>query len=394
MTRWLAWFLALALVLVATAPSAKGKGKDKDKDDTRPKIHVVYPGQRLASIAKRYRVDLDVLLKANGIRRTTKIKPKQKLVIPGPADKDGSVALRWRYAGFLEGKFPLKKSKDSKKSEDSASDEPPPSKKERGPPPDESPKVHVVQAGQRLGSIAKRYLVGVDAVCYANGIERRDPIQPGQTLLIPARADSDGYYARQARLRGFLAGYEKHETKKRKKEKKAKGKKHARSWEKYEKKPWKRGYVHLVGYEESWKGYVIGPKGRVLSGARKQISRVLNSTGKRPRISSRLISLIAKVSDKFGGRQLRIVSGYRTHSHSSTSRHKSGRAVDFAVAGVPNTVLRDYVRTFGNVGVGYYPNSSFIHLDVRSAKTYWIDYSGPGEAPVYQDPKKTAGPDK
>jgi hypothetical protein len=33
------------------------------------------------------------------------------------------------------------------------------------------------------------------------------------------------------------------------------------------------------------------------------------------------------------------------------------------------------------VGVGYYPNSSFVHLDVRETNTYWVDYAGPGEAP-------------
>jgi hypothetical protein len=36
------------------------------------------------------------------------------------------------------------------------------------------------------------------------------------------------------------------------------------------------------------------------------------------------------------------------------------------------------------LGVGYYPNSSFVHLDIRKgAKAFWIDYSGPGEAPLY-----------
>lgn len=354
-------------------------------DDTEPKIHVVYKGQRLGSIAKRYNVPLDVLLKANGIRRTTPIKPKQKLVIPGRGDKDGSVALRWRQSGFLEGKFPHKKTKKKEKSPD----KPPATKKKRGPPPDESPRVHVVQKGQRLGSIAKRYVVSVDALCYANGITRRDPIHPGDALIVPAKADRDGYYARQARAEGFLDGYKKHERSQRGK-KKSRKKRGEPSWAKYSKPPWKRGYVTVIGYNDSWKGYVIDRRGRVISGAKQQISKVLNSTGKRPRIHSRLIKLIAKVSDKFGGRPLRIVSGYRTRSHSATSRHKTGRAVDFSIPGVPNRVLRDYVRTFSNVGVGYYPNSSFIHLDVRSKSTYWIDYSGPGQAPIYKTKKETA----
>jgi hypothetical protein len=41
------------------------------------------------------------------------------------------------------------------------------------------------------------------------------------------------------------------------------------------------------------------------------------------------------------------------------------------------------VRTFENVGAGYYPNSVFIHMDTRETSGYWIDYSGPGEKPIY-----------
>jgi len=44
-------------------------------------------------------------------------------------------------------------------------------------------------------------------------------------------------------------------------------------------------------------------------------------------------------------------------------------------------VVRDYLRTLPGVGVGYYPNSSFLHLDVRGRSTHWVDYAGPGEAP-------------
>jgi len=41
-------------------------------------------------------------------------------------------------------------------------------------------------------------------------------------------------------------------------------------------------------------------------------------------------------------------------------------------------------RTFDKVGVGYYPNSSFVHLDVRKDHSaFWIDYSGPGERAMY-----------
>src|SRR6185369_15411206 len=62
------------------------------------------------------------------------------------------------------------------------------------------PHTHVVQKGQRLGSIAKRYNVSIDALAYANGIRQKDPIKPGQRLVIPERSDKDGSEARAAFL--------------------------------------------------------------------------------------------------------------------------------------------------------------------------------------------------
>ena len=38
-----------------------------------------------------------------------------------------------------------------------------------------------------------------------------------------------------------------------------------------------------------------------------------------------------------------------------------------------------YLRELGFVGVGFYPESSFVHLDVRDASYFWIDDSAPGE---------------
>src|SRR5262249_25624553 len=35
---------------------------------------------------------------------------------------------------------------------------------------------------------------------------------------------------------------------------------------------------------------------------------------------------------------------------------------------------------FGFVGVGFYPKSGFVHLDVRDASYFWTDDSAPGAA--------------
>jgi hypothetical protein len=68
--------------------------------------------------------------------------------------------------------------------------------------------------------------------------------------------------------------------------------------------------------------------------------------------------------------------------------------MDFSIEGVPTTAVRDYCRTFRDAGVGYYPNSTFVHLDVRTGKSYWIDYSRPGEAPRYDSPSSQRAADE
>ena len=64
--------------------------------------------------------------------------------------------------------------------------------------------------------------------------------------------------------------------------------------------------------------------------------------------------------------------------------------MDFRVIGVPNEVVRDYCRSLRNVGCGYYPNSTFVHMDVRETSSFWIDYSRPGEPPRYNAPNLDA----
>jgi hypothetical protein len=161
----------------------------------------------------------------------------------------------------------------------------------------------------------------------------------------------------------------------------------ARSWRDYKKVGWRRGYVTLInpGNGRSWKGYVLGPGDTLLPKARQQVQAVLASwrTGRSRPIDPELIRLIAQVSDVFGGRPIHVISGYREQSHAKDSRHKRGKALDFSIEGVPNWALRDYLRRLRYTGIGYYPNSSFVHVDVRGYPAYWVDLSRPGAPPRY-----------
>jgi len=97
-----------------------------------------------------------------------------------------------------------------------------------------------------------------------------------------------------------------------------------------------------------------------------------------------LLHRLDAVARHFSGRPISLVSGYRPQSRGSL--HQAARALDLRVAGVPNEELVTFCKTLPDTGCGYYPNSSFVHVDVRSAGTggvTWIDASGPGQAPHY-----------
>ncbi len=129
--------------------------------------------------------------------------------------------------------------------------------------------------------------------------------------------------------------------------------------------------------------------------AMKSVSRVLrcHHTGKRHAISSRLVNVLYATARHFHRDRIFVVAGYRAPAvarkkGNPRSAHKRGVACDFRLDGVRIEAVRDYLReTYHNVGVGYYPNSGFIHVDVgRSHAAYWVDYSGPGEKARYAAP--------
>jgi uncharacterized protein YcbK (DUF882 family) len=140
---------------------------------------------------------------------------------------------------------------------------------------------------------------------------------------------------------------------------------------------------------------VADDQGRPVKGLQKKVNRFFrcHHTNVQHRIDPRLIRLIYKIGRHFDGKRIEVVAGYR-HPRAAKnpySPHKQGLACDFRVRGVSNQVLRDHLRaSYKNVGVGYYPNSSFIHLDVRKGPAaFWIDYSGPGEKSLYSaDPNE------
>jgi hypothetical protein len=48
--------------------------------------------------------------------------------------------------------------------------------------------------------------------------------------------------------------------------------------------------------------------------------------------------------------------------------------------GVADEDVAKFAREMGFVGVGTYPTSGFVHVDVRDRSYFWVDTSGPGRS--------------
>ncbi len=104
-------------------------------------------------------------------------------------------------------------------------------------------------------------------------------------------------------------------------------------------------------------------------------------------VHPRLLSMLDEVTRHFAGHRVEVISGYRPSGNPQAgSRHAHARALDYRLAGVAREALRDFAYTLPLAGVGYYPNSVFVHMDVRDARegsARWTDYSSQGERPRY-----------
>jgi uncharacterized protein YcbK (DUF882 family) len=272
--------------------------------------------------------------------------------------------------------------------------------------------IHVVSKGQTLGRIAKRYRTSVEAIREVNNIRRGQPIHPGLSLVIPEKGKEADAARRAEKLRkgedgdapgrGGARSSAASTSAKGKQDPSGKGKKGAKKDDEakgYAHAPKRPGFVRMVRGSEKLETQILTRHGRLVPASLAGLGRILRfyPTSEKVSVDARLATLIGMVSDHFGGRTIHVVSGYRPYTPAQYTRHSNhnvGRAMDFSVEGVPNSVLRDFCRNFRNAGVGYYPNSSFVHLDARSGKVFWIDYSRPGEAPRYDSPNASANADE
>jgi len=264
---------------------------------------------------------------------------------------------------------------------------------------------HTVQRGQTLGQIAKRYRVSVTNLAAANRLKKTTSLRVGQVLRVPPKGVVFVYPGQTligiaklnkvsvkalARANGLkpdatlqigqrleLPGYSAKATATKRRNAKL------------------GGVISLErpAIKETLRVQLFTKAGKVDPKARARLARFLRDrrTGEVHRPNVRLMRVLAYLADHFNGRAIIVVSAFRSRDgeDGNASRHSTGAAVDVRVEGVPNEVLRDYCLTLSRVGVGYYPRSSFVHIDVRPQAAYWVDWSRPGEEPLYLPPGQT-----
>jgi uncharacterized protein YcbK (DUF882 family) len=141
------------------------------------------------------------------------------------------------------------------------------------------------------------------------------------------------------------------------------------------------GNIHLRNLyrQEELKVNIFNRDGSYNTDVLKQLSHLLRckrTDTERP-IEPRLFAVLSHVHDHFGGRRIEITSGYR-NQRKTTSNHFKGSATDIMIEGVRPKVLRSFIESLdaGFMGVGIYPESGFVHVDIRPPPSYrWIDYS-------------------
>jgi len=106
----------------------------------------------------------------------------------------------------------------------------------------------------------------------------------------------------------------------------------------------------------------------------RHFMRCLRTTAETP-IDPRLIDLLYRISQRTH-QKIILVSGFRApmFSLATLSYHTRGMAADIRIPGMTPLMARDLAESMGVHGLGYYPVSGFIHVDVRDDNARWTDY--------------------
>ena len=143
-------------------------------------------------------------------------------------------------------------------------------------------------------------------------------------------------------------------------------------------------HVHNLHTGESLKA-VYYENGRYVPDAMSELMKVLRDwrNGEEHLMDPRLFDVMHALRGRLETNQpFQIISGYRSkatnemmHEHSSgvakNSQHTEGKASDVRIEGVSLFNIRRAALDLGAGGVGFYPISNFVHVDV-GPRRQWI----------------------
>lgn len=415
--RRIAQLAVLLLVSVALAAPAAAK---------KHRTYTIEQGDTPISVAQKFDVPVDELLRFNGLKPGGSFRAGQKLTIPfegevtgetyvvKPGDSIAKVADfhgvsqdDLRAANGMRKGQPLRVGQTIKV----------PMVLRGG-----AGRSHVVRKGDTLASIAKKHKVSVKSLAAENKLSPKSPLKLGRTLLIPDEDDVPNKPYKPQKTDKLIESGEKIPG----------GVRHtvqpgqtlwtiARAYNVRGVDIAKRnGFsieeplsvgqkIVIPGATEvvpvRVKGFRIQPikfvrsldgetitvrlmsnSGKVNQKSRRELSRLAREKGGKKRVKllhPRLIHMVQRVAERWPGHTFEIVSGYRPGSRGTESKHAQARALDFKLIGIPNQEVFEFCKQLPKSGCGYYPNSVFIHMDARGESTTWIDSSSPGEKSKY-----------
>lgn len=147
--------------------------------------------------------------------------------------------------------------------------------------------------------------------------------------------------------------------------------------------PPRRAYLHNLHTGETLDA-VYFEKGRYVPDALAQAMRVLRDwrNGEEHVMDPRLFDVLHALRVKLDASEpFQVISGYRSpatnaelhaqsHEVASKSQHMLGKASDIRLKGVELENLHKAALSLGAGGVGFYPVSNFVHVDVGAVR-HW-----------------------